>query len=315
MTSVAVVGSGVVGLSCALELAHEGHAVTVVAAEPSERSTSALAAAIWYPFEVAPEHRVLPWARVARERFEHLARYADSGVELRRGRILHRRDDPELDWVALVPEHRLRDAAPGDPDGVRLVSEVRLPVIDMSRYLPFLEARVADAGVPIVRARLTALGQARAWGEVVVNASGLGAAGLVPDGGMHPIRGQVVRLASPGLAEFTLDDDHPGGLTYVIPRTDDVVCGGTAEHGAELREPDPEVEAGLLARARELVPALAEAPISSRAVGLRPGRGKVRLDLERTPDGSVVHCYGHGGAGVTLSWGCAEEVAELVARA
>jgi D-amino-acid oxidase len=26
----------------------------------------------------------------------------------------------------------------------------------------------------------------------------------------------------------------------------------------------------------------------------------------------VVPCYGHGGAGVTLSWGCAADVAGLV---
>ncbi len=25
----------------------------------------------------------------------------------------------------------------------------------------------------------------------------------------------------------------------------------------------------------------------------------------------VVHCYGHAGAGITLSWGCAEEVVAL----
>jgi D-amino-acid oxidase len=31
--------------------------------------------------------------------------------------------------------------------------------------------------------------------------------------------------------------------------------------------------------------------------------------LERV--GHVVHCYGHGGAGVTLSWGVAEEVVAL----
>jgi D-amino-acid oxidase len=43
-------------------------------------------------------------------------------------------------------------------------------------------------------------------------------------------------------------------------------------------------------------------------VGLRPSRSAVRLER----DGRVVHCYGHGGAGVTLSWGCADEVVELV---
>jgi D-amino-acid oxidase len=45
-------------------------------------------------------------------------------------------------------------------------------------------------------------------------------------------------------------------------------------------------------------------------VGLRPVRPAVRLERE----GRVIHCYGQGGAGVTLSWGCAEEVRELVAQ-
>ena len=45
-------------------------------------------------------------------------------------------------------------------------------------------------------------------------------------------------------------------------------------------------------------------------VGLRPVRPAVRLER----DGHVVHCYGHGGAGVTLSWGCADEVVALVSN-
>jgi D-amino-acid oxidase len=41
----------------------------------------------------------------------------------------------------------------------------------------------------------------------------------------------------------------------------------------------------------------------------------VRLEAEERGAGTVVHCYGHGGAGVTLAWGCAEEVVELVTGA
>ncbi|MDP9383942.1 MAG: hypothetical protein M3P50_01680, partial [Actinomycetota bacterium] len=45
--------------------------------------------------------------------------------------------------------------------------------------------------------------------------------------------------------------------------------------------------------------------------GLRPVReGGVRLEAEPLGDGLVIHDYGHGGAGWTLAWGCALEVAE-----
>ncbi len=57
-------------------------------------------------------------------------------------------------------------------------------------------------------------------------------------------------------------------------------------------------------------------------IGVRPHRkGGVRLELEaaplQTPAGKkhVIHNYGHGGAGITLSWGCASVVTDLVAQA
>ena len=55
------------------------------------------------------------------------------------------------------------------------------------------------------------------------------------------------------------------------------------------------------------MPELADASVLAHRVGLRPARPSVRLER----DGDVVHCYGHGGAGVTLSWGCADEVVSL----
>jgi D-amino-acid oxidase len=55
-------------------------------------------------------------------------------------------------------------------------------------------------------------------------------------------------------------------------------------------------------------------------IGIRPHReGGVRLELESEPIASrsgmkfLIHNYGHGGAGITLSFGCAEIAAEHVA--
>jgi D-amino-acid oxidase len=70
----------------------------------------------------------------------------------------------------------------------------------------------------------------------------------------------------------------------------------------------------ILARAIDLVPELAGARVLGHRVGLRPARPAVRLEVAVERGGArVVHCYGHGGAGVTLSWGCADEVVALVA--
>jgi D-amino-acid oxidase len=90
-----------------------------------------------------------------------------------------------------------------------------------------------------------------------------------------------------------------------------VVVGGTDVEGDWSRTPSPEVADGILARGARLVPGVAGARVIRHKVGLRPARPEVRLER----DGRVVHCYGHGGSGVTLSWGCAEEVAELAAAA
>lgn len=51
-------------------------------------------------------------------------------------------------------------------------------------------------------------------------------------------------------------------------------------------------------------------------VGLRPLRTSgVRLereDVSMSTGVPVVHNYGHGGSGITLHWGCAEEAVSLV---
>ena len=62
------------------------------------------------------------------------------------------------------------------------------------------------------------------------------------------------------------------------------------------------------------LPRLKHAPILSQWVGLRPFRLEgVKLEHELYQDKlHVIHNYGHGGCGVTLSWGCAGTVVQLV---
>lgn len=42
-------------------------------------------------------------------------------------------------------------------------------------------------------------------------------------------------------------------------------------------------------------------------MGLRPGRAPLRLESEVVDTVPVVHCYGHGGSGITLAMGCAND--------
>ena len=271
-------------------------------------TTSAVAAALWFPYRAAPADAVLRWAARSLDVFTALARDGATGVLLRAGTVVHRTPEPDLWWAPGIAG--LRPATAGElPPGAPAGTRCTLPVIDMGRYLPWLAAACRIAGVEVVPGAVARPADVPA--DVVVLAAGLRSGALVGDGSGVPVQGQVARLANPGLRDWVLDEDNPAGLTYVVPRGEDVVCGGTAVEGATGTEPDPGVEAAILHRARALVPALRDAPVLSRAVGLRPGRPTVRLDRTDLDGRPLICCYGHGGAGVTLSWGCAADVVAL----
>jgi D-amino-acid oxidase len=305
MTDVTVVGAGIVGLVSALRLAEAGHRVRVVAAATGTDTTSAVAAALWYPYRAAPPDKVTRWSAETFGELSRLAGEPGSGVRMRWGRELFRVPTADPWWVSAVPTwERLDSVPPGYADGLRLP----VPVVDMPRHLAWLLAGLATRGVAVERRSLTTLPDD---GDVVVNCAGLGARTLVPDRSVRALRGQVVVVEQFGLTEWVLDQSDEVNLTYVVPRERSVVLGGTAEEGAEDLAPDPGTAAAILTRCAALVPEAARATVIAHRVGLRPVRPTVRLELERRAR-PVVHCYGHGGAGVTLSYGCAREVVGLV---
>lgn len=311
MAHVTVVGGGVVGLTAALGLARAGHTVRCVRDLPVADTTSAVAGGLWFPYQVEPRARVLEWGRVALDRFAALARDPDAGVALREGVVVER-GPADRWWTDALPgwrEARPDELPPGATGGV----VATVPLVTMPVFLPWLETRCVEAGVELVHGFVRELSEAP--GDVVVVAAGLRSGGLVDDHRGTPSRGQVALLANPGLSRWVVDDDHPDGMTYVLPHPGWVVCGGTDVAGSWDTEPDPAVHEAILRRAREVVPELAGAQALGWRVGLRPVAPEVRLAASEHEGRAVVTCYGHGGAGVTLSWGCADEVVRLVADA
>lgn len=312
---VLVVGGGVAGLTTAVLLAESGARVRVWTREPARRTTSAVAGALWEPYRVEPQHRVDGWARRSFTVFEELAaRPGETGVRMVDGMQaapVGSLDGAELPipyWASEVPG--LRRVTPEElPPGYGSGFRARLPMIDMPVYLDHLTARLLAAGGDVVDRAVSALAEAAGEAPTVVNCTGVGARDLVPDPLVRPVRGQTVVVENPGITEWFVDaDEGSAEAVYFFPQPYGLLLGGTAQEDDWNTVPDPEVAEGIIRRCARVDPRIATAAVIGHRVGLRPVREVVRLERE----GDCVHNYGHGGAGVTVSWGCAEEAAALV---
>jgi D-amino-acid oxidase len=309
---IVVVGAGVVGLTTAISLAEAGLPTRMVAAEPPSQVTSMAAGAIWGPVRCGPDDRCQEWARTGLEVLSELADEPSAGVHQLHGREVARAVASPPPWTSLLGDLRLLAAAEL-PAGFASGWSYTAPAVSMPVYLEYLLTRYARLGGTVDYATVPALASVDA--PVVVNCTGIGARSLVPDESLVPVRGQVVVAENPGLSEFYIDHGQPGTSDYVyaFPHGDVVILGGTAEEGAFDWAPRPDVSARILRDCAAAFPALIGARVVTERVGLRPGRPEVRLESEALPGGRVLwHNYGHGGAGVSLAWGCAREITAAV---
>ncbi|MFC7342010.1 FAD-dependent oxidoreductase [Saccharopolyspora griseoalba] len=311
---VVVVGGGIVGMTCAVALGRRGARVRVVTADVPARTTSWLAAAVWYPVGIGGDHRVLTFARETFEVFAEQAARGTPGVSMIDTRMLHRRPSPADPWWSAAVPGFAADTAEEPFTGAWRFS---VPMVEMPVYLPWLREQAANLGVHVRAKTVASLAEIADDADAVVNATGLAARTLCGDRTVRPVRGQVIRASNPGLTASVRDEDNPGGHTYVHPRRHDVIVGGTFEPGIADTAPSPDTARAIWTRACELVPELRQADVLDHHVGLRPVRERgprVELDRRLVPGRTIVHNYGHGGAGITLAWGSARETAALIER-
>jgi D-amino-acid oxidase len=308
-TKVAVVGAGVSGLTCGVILAETGYEVEILAEATGPRITSGAAAAVWFPYDAEPLEKVIQWALTSFDILRKLGAHAESGVSMIEIRQFARHDEIEIPpWAIslgaiLLPTESL-------PQDFRSGYRIEVPLIDTSRYLDYLAGRFREANgrlrTPVHLERLDEVPEEFPF---VINCAGIGARTLVPDPELEPHRGQVVLVPKMDLPWALVCDDSP--LMYVIPRANDCIFGGTNEPSANW-EADPAQSARIVAECSQIL-GIEPPPILGERVGLRPyRRSGVCLETERLRDGRrVIHNYGHGGSGFTLSWGCAKAVRAL----
>ena len=310
---VTIIGAGISGLSCGIRLAEAGFAPTIIARDLPPHTTAHAAAAIWYIFAAEPIARTHPWALTTLEEFYRLI---DSGLGAEIGlslcRMIEVFAEPQPDpWYAPHIRFLERVAPAAVPDGYVDALHVELPIIHPAHYMPYLLDQYRRRGGVIQQREIRHLAEIRAPGQLIINCSGVWSQQLADDPAVYPLRGQTVVVEALPSANY-LDESNINRIVHVFHRGEDIILGGSAEANSWELQPDPALSAAILERAIAIAPQLRAAEILAEQVGLRPGRHEIRLEREDFADGSAtIHNYGHGGAGFTLSWGCAQEVVAL----
>ncbi|XP_012277457.1 D-aspartate oxidase [Orussus abietinus] len=330
---VAVVGAGIIGVTTALAVkeAFPQIDVTIFADVFTPGTTGDGSAGLWGPYILkdTSEEDILRWSG---RTHEWLQTFWTSKFASEAG-------------VCLIPVTRLTSSVKKYPEpkwasnvyGIQELTSEQLRELNeehKARYtggwqfltftcepakmLPWLLKKFKSLGGKVVKRKVEHLDELFLEGyRIVINCSGLGAQKLANDSSVVPVRGQIIKVDAPWMFHTYIVDDDDGN--YIIPNIDFVILGGTHQEGdydTKVRETDSRfIYEGCCRMERSL----RKSKVLTQWVGLRPGRQQVRLEVEnpRIVNGLkcvIVHNYGHGGSGVTLSWGCALDVVEIVRK-
>lgn len=330
---IAVVGAGIMGMSAAyfIKETFPHFDVSVYAEKMSPHTTSDGAAGICVgaPVEKNSREKVNKWVKATVDYAHNIIRTDENahkmGLSIVHGYFLSSTGELEIsDWKdCVLNHHKLEESELLQfPDEIKSGYLVTTVFIECSKYIPWIAKLFKQKGGQLIEEKIECLDELQAY-DIIINCSGLGARYLVNDDAVKPVRGHVIRIKAPWVKEFIrhVDNDDRGRSKHILVNQDTVVIGGLKEKDCIEPEPREEDREWIISEAKRFLPSLKNAEMVSEWVGFRPSRPTVRLEKEiwkfKTPQGEVklvpvIHNYGHSAHGVSLFYGCTQEVLELV---
>jgi glycine/D-amino acid oxidase-like deaminating enzyme len=252
-SEVAVMGSGVMGLSTAILLQQKGCDVTIHAESFPPYTTSNIAGAMWHPVTLYDEDAVTPEfkavldvaSRRAHARFQRFVNDPRYGVYWIREFQLRETPfrqplQPHPGGDDLYPG-MIRDQSGKGPFGFSHWEAYYTPMIDPDFYLRALVNDFLAAGGKMVEQTFAdERDVATLKPRTIVNCLGLGAGKVFGDEEMTPIRGQLTMLLPQPEIDYGYVASVAGKSLYMFPRKTCIVLGGTGERGDWNLEPVPE---------------------------------------------------------------------------
>lgn len=313
MKSIAIIGQGVIGLTSAEALLNAGYHVDIISKDDLPMTSSMGAGAYWWPHKAYPPQRVSLWSKVSYNRYKELSAIAGSGIYMHEHFRYCIIDDETRYALELTDSWEIIEQK-DIPFNVSEAFRCIVPIMDVPVFMPWLKATVQKLGARFITRELSSLDELHDEYDIMINCSGLGAKSLADDSTVYPIRGQILRMEKPADFSNSFRLVHqPPGLTLILPRSGDLLLGGTTSENDFNTTPSEADTHAIIERCAKVVPEVRDLKLLGTSAALRPGRPEVRLDAQTLSNGSVViHNYGHGGSGYTVAFGCAVEVLEIL---
>ncbi len=272
------------------------------------------AAASFKPHEVVYDSRVHKMTQLSWEHFERLVRSPESAkAGIRKHIHWEAASLPKspAGYLSVMDDFQTHER-PNVPGGYSYGWRYRTFFIDTPIYIPWLERRFKEAGGQVIELsqRFSDLDELRDLpADVVFNCTGLGARELAKDSQVKSLKGQIVLIDRIPEMDWSISADG----FYVYPRSNNTVLGGTVEPEVENEEVENGAIHLILRGNKRILPNLSIGDVRGFYAGLRPFReGSVRVEAEEIDNQKIIHNYGHGGSGITLSWGSAQQALELI---